>query len=126
MTEIAAVVFAVLAGVVVVFQIALAFGAPWGEFAMGGQFRGAFPPAMRVVAVGSAVVVALMGAMVLARAGLAFERWADASVWGVWIVVGYSVAGLVMNLITHSRRERMVWAPVVAIMLVCSLVVALS
>lgn len=126
MTEIAAVVFALLAGVVVVFQVAMALGAPWGEFTMGGRYRGAFPAQMRVVAVLSAVVVALMGAVVLARAGMAFEQWADAAVWAVWIVVGYSVAGLVMNLITHSARERMVWAPVVAVMLVCSVVVALS
>lgn len=126
MTEIAAVVFALLAGVVVLFQVAMAVGAPWGEFTMGGRYRGAFPPATRFVALASAVVVALMGVMVLAHAGVAFPGLADAAVWAIWIVVGYSVAGLVMNLLTHSARERMVWAPVVAVMLVCSAVVALG
>lgn len=37
-----------------------------------------------------------------------------------------SAVRLVMNLATPSKRERAIWAPTVAVMLVCSLVVALS
>lgn len=47
----AALVFAVAAGGVVAFQIAIALGAPWGEYAMGGATPGRFPPPMRVAAV---------------------------------------------------------------------------
>ena len=39
----AGMVFAVLASGVVLFQLALAFGAPWGRLAMGGAVDGALP-----------------------------------------------------------------------------------
>lgn len=46
----AAIVYAVISSVVVAFQIALAAGAPWGEYAMGGAVPGQFPPALRITA----------------------------------------------------------------------------
>jgi hypothetical protein len=42
--------YAIITLTVVAFQIALAAGAPWGAFAMGGAFPGQFPPALRIVA----------------------------------------------------------------------------
>lgn len=35
---------------VAAFQLALALGAPWGTYVMGGTFPGSFPPAMRAAA----------------------------------------------------------------------------
>ena len=40
----AAIVYAATAAGVVAFQVALAAGMPWGEYAMGGAFPGQFPP----------------------------------------------------------------------------------
>ena len=48
----AALVYAALTAGIVVFQLALAAGAPWGAYAMGGAFPGQFPLALRVAAVG--------------------------------------------------------------------------
>ena len=39
-TQLAAIVYALATAVVVGFQVALAAGAPWGEYAMGGRFPG--------------------------------------------------------------------------------------
>ena len=47
-TTIAALVFAIAAIGVIAFQLALAFGAPWGRDAMGGALPGRMPPKMRV------------------------------------------------------------------------------
>jgi len=44
----------------------------------------------------------------------------------VWVVVAYCAVGTVANAVTPSRPERRLWLPVVAAMLLCSLVVALS
>jgi hypothetical protein len=48
MKRVAAFIYAIVSAGVVAFQIALAVGAPWGEFAMGGAFPGQFPPEMQL------------------------------------------------------------------------------
>lgn len=50
-------VFCTLVAVVVLFQLALAAGAPWGHLAMGGKFPGRLPPPLAMLA--SSILVAL-------------------------------------------------------------------
>lgn len=111
---------------VVAFQIALAAGAPWGEFAMGGAYPGRFPPELRVAAVAQAVILALLALVVFARADVALPTWSRASRWLIWVVAAFSTLSLVLNTITPSVRERAIWAPVAFIMLICSVIVARS
>ena len=124
--EVAAIVFCVLTSVVVVFQLALAAGAPWGQVAMGGKYPGRFPRQLRIAAVVQALVLVGLGAIVLTRAGLAFPQWLAAATWLIWGVVAFSALALVLNLITPSKWERILWAPVAAVMLLCSVIVAVS
>ena len=124
MSKIAASIYTVVAAGLTLFQLALAAGAPWGEFAMGGAFPGQFPPTMRVAAVIQAALIAGMATVVLARAGIFFTGWMRRARWLIWIVVGYGVIGLVLNLITPSAGERALWAPVALVMLVSSVIVA--
>jgi hypothetical protein len=120
----AALIFAAVTLGVMAFQIALALGAPWGAYAMGGAFPGQYPPPMRVAAVVQAGILGLMACVVLARAGIALPGWARVSRWAIWIIVALLGVGVVLNLITPSAGERMIWAPVAALMFVCSLLVA--
>ncbi len=124
MKTIAAWFFTIVAAGVILFQLALAAGAPWGEWAMGGAFPGQFPPTLRVAAVVQAVLLTGMALVVLTRATVFVPRWARHARWLIWVVVAYSVIGLILNLITPSAGERALWAPVTLIMLVSSLVVA--
>ena len=124
--RIAGIVYAAATAVVVAFQIALALGAPWGAYAMGGAFPGQFPPAMRVGAFVQAGILLGFAGIVLARAGIALRTWERVSRWMVWVVVGFSALSLVLNLITPSAGERMLWAPVALVLLVCSLLVAIG
>ncbi len=124
--DIAAIVFAAAAAVVIAFQLALAAGAPWGSYAMGGAYPGKFPPALRVAAVVQAALVGFFIAVVLSSAGLAFESLTAAAPWLIWVVVAFSAVSLVLNLITRSKPERAIWAPVAAVMLASSLAVALA
>lgn len=126
MTTIAAIVFGLAIVGIVGFQIALALGAPWGAWAMGGAFPGRYPPRMRVAAIVQAVVLALVGVVVLAHAGLFLPGIADALPWLVWVAVVLSGVSLVLNAITPSAGERRLWVPVAVVMLVSSLVVALT
>lgn len=124
--SIAAIIYAIVTLGVVAFQIALAAGAPWGTYAMGGASPGQFPPALRIGAMIQAVLLAGMAVVILARAGLVWPGWSQASRWLVWIVVALMAFSLVLNLITSSAGERAIWAPTLALLLISSLIVAFS
>jgi hypothetical protein len=122
----AALLYAVVSLGVIAFQIALAAGAPWGAYAMGGAFPGQFPPALRIAALVQAALIAGMAMVVLSRAGLMLAGWSRVSRWLVWVVVAFAAVSLVLNLITPSAGERAIWAPVALLLLVSSAVVAIK
>ena len=126
MTTAAAILFALVALGVVVFQLALALGAPWGEYAMGGRYPGTLPRAMRVSAVGQAALVAALAVYVLSAAGLVLPTMARTLPGLIWVVVAFSALSLVLNVITPSAGERRIWVPVATEMLLTSLIVALG
>ena len=125
-TALSALVFAVAAAGVIAFQIALALGAPWGAYAMGGAFPGRYPPPMRVAAIVQAVVIAFIAIAVLSAAGLVMPDLAIAFPWLIWVVVAFSALAVVLNAISRSAGERRIWVPVAVTMLASSLLVALS
>ena len=124
--SIAAVLFAAITIGVIAFQIALALGAPWGAYAMGGAFPGRYPPRLRVAAVVQAVILALVAVVVLSAAGLVLPELADAFPWLIWVIVAVTALGVVLNAISRSAGERRIWVPVTLVLLVCSLVVAIA
>jgi len=67
---IAALIQVVISLGVVVFQLALVAGAPWGAFAMGGQNKGILPSSLRIGAAVSAVIMLAQAGHYLAQAGV--------------------------------------------------------
>src|SRR5262245_53021569 len=126
MKRVAAIIYAIVSLSVVAFQIALAAGAPWGAYAMGGAFPGQFPPALRIAAMIQALLLAGMAAVILARAGLILPGWSRASRWLAWVVVAFATVSLILNLITPSAGERAIWAPTALLLLISSAMVAFS
>ena len=126
LASVAAVVFAAVTVGVIAFQIALALGAPWGAYAMGGAFPGRYPRKLRVAAVVQAIVLALVAVVVLSAAGLVLPDLADAFPWLIWIVVALTALGVVLNAISRSAGERRIWVPVTVVLLLSSLTVALT
>ena len=124
MKRVAAIIYAIVYLGVVAFQLALAAGAPWGAYAMGGAFPGQFPPELRIAAIIQAVLLAGLAAVILARAGLTLPSWSRASRWLAWVVVAFSVVSFILNLITPSAGERAIWAPTAFLLLISSLAVA--
>jgi hypothetical protein len=122
----AALLYASVSAGVVAFQIGLAASMPWGAYAMGGAFPGQFPPALRIAALLQAALLVGLAAVVLVRAGLILPAWSRMSRWLIWMVVAVAAVGLVLNLVTPSAGERALWAPVTAILLLSSAVVALQ
>ena len=124
-TTVAALIFLFTIVGAVAFQLALALGAPWGSYAMGGRFPGKFPPAMRVAAVVQALLLGLFAGVVMVRAAL-LPGWPLVAEWPIWVVVAFSTVSLVLNTITPSARERRIWMPVALLLLASSLTVALT
>lgn len=124
--EIAAYTYCLFTVFTVLFQIALASGAPWGHLAMGGRFPGRFPLKMRIAALVQTALLALLALIVLTRADLLLPDVHALSGSAIWAVVVIMAISLAMNLATPSQWERRIWAPVVAVLLICSILVALS
>ncbi|MEX0970718.1 MAG: hypothetical protein WD046_09780 [Paracoccaceae bacterium] len=92
-----------LLGLLAVFQLALAAGAPWGVAAWGGQNPGRLPRHLRIaslvnIAVFLLAIWALLGALTPG--------------WLLWSLTAFFGLGILMNLISRSRVERLLWTPV--------------
>ena len=125
-TDVLAALFALLTVGVIGFQLALAIGAPWGAYAMGGAYPGRMPPPMRAAAVVQAAVLAGLAVVVLSRAGLLAPELVTQWPWLAWIPVVVSALAVVLNASTRSGGERRIWLPVALVLLACSLGVALA
>jgi hypothetical protein len=111
---------AILAGLTV-FQGALIGGAPLGRMAWGGHHE-VLSARLRI---GSAVSIALYAA--LAKAGLAppFVSETFTSI-SMWVLTGYFSLGIVLNLISRSKPERLIMTPTVLVLATLYLVLALN
>jgi hypothetical protein len=75
------------------------------------------------------VQIAVLGAValiILARGGLAAPGWLRASRPLAWLIVALLAIGVVLNLVTPSAMERLIWAPVATALFLTALRVALS
>lgn len=106
--------------IVVLFQLALMCGMPWGHLAMGGRYPGRFPPALRVAAFVQALVLSGFALVALTKAGVILPQYSDISDTAIWVVAGISGLSLIMNLATPSKWERILWAPVAFMMFLTS------
>lgn len=102
------------------FQVALILGAPLGRFTQGGQHEGALPLSGRIIAAVSIPVVLLQGLAILSAAGFPGLGW---PVWTGWVALAVTGVSTVLNWITPSKPERMVWGPIMLVLSAMGLVV---
>lgn len=122
MIQSSAALYAVICSGIIVFQICLISGAPWGRLTQGGKHPGALPKAGRVAAFFSIILLTLMAGSILSPAGL-WPHWPQ---WMGWGTLGIQAISTLLNWITPSRVERLLWGPVTTAMLVLAGLVALS
>lgn len=120
----AAIVFAIASAIVIAFQVALALGAPWGAYAMGGAYPGRLPGPARVASVVQALLIGVLAVSVLSDADLVLPGLAETLPWLAWLAVAFSAVSTVLNAVTRSAVERRLWLPVAVVMLLSSLAVA--
>ena len=121
----AAIALVIILAILAVFQISLAAGAPLGHLAWGGQNR-VLPRRIRMGSVASVAIYALIALVALDRAGQIDLLPDLVSRIAMWVVFGYFVLGILLNLASKSRAERAVMVPVTALLAVLALVVALA
>ena len=116
-----------LLAIITIFQIALIAGAPWGEFAFGGRNKGTLPRNLRVGSAISCFLYLGIGGHFLAQIGV-FPQLLESNLNTLanWSNVGIFSLALVMNTITPSKKERLLWAPVTLVLLASSVIIALG
>lgn len=116
----------VLLVVIVVFQAALALGAPLGYAAWGGRYAGTLPPPLRLAsAVTALVVYPLIIYAVLVAAGLVEGPLPIDRALLMWVLAGLLTLGSIMNFASPSRREKL-WGPVALAIAVCCAIIAVG
>lgn len=112
---------------VALFQLALALGAPMGEYAFGGQNHGKLPAGFRVASSASVLVNLAIAGHFLAQTGFINTLLpAELNTLANWGLVAFAAVGLLLNTITRSQAEKKMWAPVTALILVLSVIVAVA
>lgn len=128
--EFAAGLAAVLLAVVAVIQLALVFGAPWGDHVYGGRAEtddGRLSSRYRAMSAVAVPVLLLSGAIILSRAGVV--SWFGSEGWvtvAVWVVFAYLVLNTLANFASKSRIEQIGMGSLTTVAAVATLVVALS
>jgi len=111
--QMAAILYALIIALVVLFQVCLIFGAPWGQITQGGRYEGSLPVGGRVVATLSVPTLIFMAASIISAAGLV-PNWTD---WTAYAAIAVQALSTTLNWITPSQKERFLWGPITSIML---------
>ena len=108
------------------FQLALAFGAGWGELAFGGAHKGKLPKNLRIVSAFSFLVALALAGHYLSELGF-LPSLLDGGNRAVanWVFFGFLAVGAVLNNISRSKPERRLWGPITLVMAASALIVAL-
>lgn len=126
MTTIAAYLFCALLAGLAVFQALLIAGLPFGRLAWGGQNR-VLPPRLRRGSAVSILLYAAFAVVALERAKLIDLIPSDGFIAVLmWVIAGYLLLGVVMNLLSRSLPERLTMTPIALAMGGLAVVLAVS
>jgi hypothetical protein len=126
MTTALAIVFVVLLAGLAVFQLLLVAGLPLGRFAWGGQHN-VLPPRLRVGSVISVLIYVIFAFVALERGGTTNAIRAPlAEVIAMWVIAGYLVLGVPLNLASKSPHERRVMVPVALGLAILAILIAIG
>lgn len=108
------------------FQVALIFGAPLGNYAWGGQHK-ILPMQFRIGSITSIIIYAIFAALILSKS----ELWTiihneTALSVGLWMTTTYLGLGVFLNAISRSKRERNLMTPVALVLAITFLIVTVS
>ena len=109
--QIAVILYILITVVVILFQLFLVFGAPWGEFTQGGRHKGVLPTSGRVSAAVSIPILIFMALSISSVVGF-LPNW---SIRTAYITIALQGVTAIFNWITPSQKEKRLWGPVTTI-----------
>lgn len=115
-----------LLGLLAVLSLALFFGAPIGEYALGGRYK-VLVGKQRLMAL-FALCVQLIGIFVLLRgSGILVAPLSDKVInICLYVYAGYLSINVLMNLASNSWKEKLIMTPLAAIIFFCFWMIVLS
>jgi hypothetical protein len=122
MNQIASILYAVGSLGIILFQLCLIAGAPWGRLTQGGKVDGSLPTSGRIAAAINILLFAAMSLAILSAAGY----WPNWPIWTGWTTLAIQAVSAILNWITPSVQERKLWGPITLAMLLFVLLVLLS
>ncbi|MGM9929250.1 MAG: hypothetical protein ACI35P_15005 [Bacillus sp. (in: firmicutes)] len=110
---------------IAVFQVLLALGFPLGEWALGGYYK-VLPKKLRIVSALNALILLFMGFVLLQHTSV-FNGFSflptNILVWVITIFLGINT---IANLISQSKKERWIMAPLSSMAFLLCLFIVLS
>lgn len=126
LSEIAAIIATFIFTSLAIFQLLLAIGKPYGEYAWGGQHK-VLPRNLRI---GSVISVGLYTffSMILIDASALIQTFPDGLVksYGIWFLIAYLIIGVFVNSISRSKKERNTMTPIIIVLLIFGLIIGLN
>jgi hypothetical protein len=122
--EILGIMLSSLLAVFLLLQRLLALGVPLGEYAWGGQNGKILPIKWRIASVVSSFFFLFSIHMVLSKTGVVAEVNPTFVNGFMWFLTMYLGLGIIMNAFSRSKKER-IWAPVLTVMCVISLLITI-
>mgnify|MGYP003464677723 FL=1 len=107
---VASIVVAILFLAIAIFQVLLSLGYPLGEFAMGGNYK-VLPKKLRIASVANALILLCMGFVFLQHTNVLVGLDFLATHILVWVITIFLGLNTIANLISRSKKERLVMTP---------------
>lgn len=117
-------IYLILITFTILFQIGLVFGRPWGEWTMGGYNKGALPAKIRIAPAISICILTFFALFVIDTTQV-FSSNFNFPEYIKWFLISFNVLAVIANTATQSKKERKLWQPITAIMLICSVILFL-
>jgi uncharacterized membrane protein SirB2 len=125
--QIAAIIVAVVSVGIAIFQFLLFLGLPFAEYSWGGKYQGVLPKKMRIMSLPSAILLLFFGFIFLIHSkvlSVGFHLPTKLFVIIITVFMGLNTLG---NLVSKSKKERLVMTPLAGItFLSCVLVLLYS
>ena len=122
---IAAIVVAILFTSIAVFQVLLSLGYPLGEYAMGGYYK-VLPKKLRIASVANALVLLCMGFVFLQHRNIIVGLDFLPTHILVWVITIFLGLNTIANLLSRSKKERLVMTPLSGFTFLLCLFIAVS
>ena len=119
-----AIILIILFSIMSVFQFLLVLGLPLGHLAYGGKYK-ELSTGLRIMSVVAIGIFIFSTVIILDHINLINVFNPIFSLVVVWILAGYSTLGILMNLASKSKLEKIIMTPIALIIAVCLYLVAI-